>query len=1354
MASVGSSDMPDSLEIAKLKRGYLNPGEVSEEESQDVSQPITSVPLRGISVNRADNPISLDSSSPARGVVHDLRLSQTQLDERPEIPDSEDQGNTVSSHNFVVTQSNGTSSTAASGGAEVQLHAQRETPASPVNMASSLAELGYVNYSSPLFEDSTKKPTRPIIEADIEALSFEETPIHTRRMAFNLVESTPTRENINIAVNAIDSRITPALNPVTTPATDASPLYVRKGSADLRRRLLNLQDNMPRTPPQPPPPPPPPRKFSDEGFDEEFVPGPIESNRGARASRMALEGLRSAKLGDGGGVVSQAKINEAKKNHGAERATDASEDEDIDVIPPTPTGARLTHSAPTTSAEDLSHVSDSDGMPATSQEGRSMEEYDGDDDDEERGFHEDEYSSEPQQDTQLILADTQPVADLESRIAQVNTQRISQIDADRYLKFRNYEEDDENDDGDESDDEMNNNDAKTQKIVESQTALNENEETDSTIPIHTQVSPILVTSTPPRRIRESPQQIEASQRMRSRRATAEGLPYLQNVSPARYTMREQNSEPPPTIRERTFKIRAKKTQSQESDVEVSKKSKSNDIEPSRIVGNTKIAAPISAPATNGNIYDFIDSQESQQQQQQQQQQHSSPIRLSTPSKNSVSTHRRGKSLTGELISLQLDTSFIGGHGECAGERLESVTNTRRKKRSRTISRNGKVSNIRDGDSTRASASEVADDNDERITIMDVDKERQHSSSSNDDAVMNDADDEGEYHANETMSQIRHARKRTRTTSSHIDTDLPISTPQKEKSTPITDPERVFAFWKGIPAGYFPATIIDSSHVVDAKYLSVRFDDGSITDVAVQDICSLDLRIGDIVRGYEVGRNWKGLLEITELHSEPQENSTASDDSSSTCIRGNRSFTVRKVSQKRIMSQQQQPLEKNQQTTILNLANLYISRDRFAPYKARCIPSSVSRILNRPDISVERFMILPPRADAMASSSSTNESSSLSSINSLVFQSRDQIDFSTTIDLRSTPSTAAKLTPTRRNLQQQQEIAPTLIAQLLEYYENRESASVSTSAKPVTKIFAGCAFASTGFVDDRVIKNMIVSNGGIYLDHGLSDLFCTSAITNSGLPFGFRILPRKDLLETLEFVAIIAHTTAVSARAMKVTQARALGWPCLPATFIEKSVVKGRMCAWRPMALFGSASAMEAFQVEWCWGRDMLEIYRRRRGALVGKSVAVVMVTKYDRSYLDSVMHVFTFMGPDRLSCISDLHSLRSLLDTPTPAISTAYSIANPSPDDTAVLDNHKQVWYLPRTTTSTTTTTTTTGATTAFTATTSTTINRRRQKWDYVCVFDENEGVEKAVVNIAEEVGGREVKIVDKSWLYAQLEGG
>lgn len=136
------------------------------------------------------------------------------------------------------------------------------------------------------------------------------------------------------------------------------------------------------------------------------------------------------------------------------------------------------------------------------------------------------------------------------------------------------------------------------------------------------------------------------------------------------------------------------------------------------------------------------------------------------------------------------------------------------------------------------------------------------------------------------------------------------------------------------------------------------------------------------------------------------------------------------------------------------------------------------------------------------------------------------------------------------------------------------------------------------------------------------------------------------------------------------------------------------------------------------------------------------------------MHVFTFMGPDRLSCISDLHSLRSLLDTPTPAISTAYSIANPSPDDTAVLDNHKQVWYLPRTTTSTTTTTTTTGATTAFTATTSTTINRRRQKWDYVCVFDENEGVEKAVVNIAEEVGGREVKIVDKSWLYAQLEGG
>jgi len=71
--------------------------------------------------------------------------------------------------------------------------------------------------------------------------------------------------------------------------------------------------------------------------------------------------------------------------------------------------------------------------------------------------------------------------------------------------------------------------------------------------------------------------------------------------------------------------------------------------------------------------------------------------------------------------------------------------------------------------------------------------------------------------------------------------------------------RVLAFFRGSPTGYYPATCIGMSGPMDAPKFNIRFDDGSTVILEQRDVCAFDLKKGDLVRLDDVKRKGKTFI---------------------------------------------------------------------------------------------------------------------------------------------------------------------------------------------------------------------------------------------------------------------------------------------------------------------------------------------------------------------------------------------------------------------------------------------------------------------------------------------------------------
>ncbi|KAK9461126.1 uncharacterized protein V1516DRAFT_675083 [Lipomyces oligophaga] len=421
---------------------------------------------------------------------------------------------------------------------------------------------------------------------------------------------------------------------------------------------------------------------------------------------------------------------------------------------------------------------------------------------------------------------------------------------------------------------------------------------------------------------------------------------------------------------------------------------------------------------------------------------------------------------------------------------------------------------------------------------------------------------------------------------------------------IVAPLRALAFWKGDSKGHYPCEILD---LVTPYKTNVLFDDGSEALVDIKFLKSLDLRVHDIVRS--VSRPQREMYEIVDLL-------TKGAESNHICIRGNTHVVLRRVNSKQVSDMME--FEES-------ISNIYIPSSKFNQYfDRRYVPSIVVQAF--PEF--EEFELPVPQALSTAAIATTPQSAR-----------RNQIGF----EVATTITTPSPKKDTSDGL-----MGHRVIARLFEYF--RDPANSRTAPKKRAngrKLFDKYAVCTTGFKKprDAQIKKLIVSNGGMYLENGLEELYIVSG---NGVREGhteqeiFIIRPNKKLLETLRFICIFDETG--KSRSIKALLALALGVPSLDSSFLSISISEGRLPEWLPYSEKNPTRRSEVIQGVSKWGGTMYEFIRSRHRDLDGSKVIIVLgnhntagyqqhANQHDEHYLVGVVHLFVFLGACSVCCV-------------------------------------------------------------------------------------------------------------------------
>lgn len=330
--------------------------------------------------------------------------------------------------------------------------------------------------------------------------------------------------------------------------------------------------------------------------------------------------------------------------------------------------------------------------------------------------------------------------------------------------------------------------------------------------------------------------------------------------------------------------------------------------------------------------------------------------------------------------------------------------------------------------------------------------------------------------------------------------------QGQASTPVGN--RVFAFFRGNPLAYYPATWLGKSP--DGELYKIRFDDETTTQIQYWHARRLELRIGDVVKVDDNklrNKNWT-VIGFGPIATSDKQRALGTD------VFGHTHVKVQCRGRDSLPSASSTPAAADQVHEVL-INSLYLTTSMWKHFKDR--------------------EYSPPESKPATSRAETPMSARGSTTGSETPASRS----------RRAPAASTKTKGGRAS-------------------HLRETSVASSNNVQSSGIFAGMAFAISYVSDDaekaEVIRQ-IQRNGGTIVGDGFEELFDLPIIDESGAPskspreqnassnVGLE-LQLKPKYKDLRFAALIADRHS---RRVKYVQALALGLPTLSGRWILHSL---------------------------------------------------------------------------------------------------------------------------------------------------------------------------------------------------------
>ncbi|KAK9434535.1 hypothetical protein V1505DRAFT_352182 [Lipomyces doorenjongii] len=461
----------------------------------------------------------------------------------------------------------------------------------------------------------------------------------------------------------------------------------------------------------------------------------------------------------------------------------------------------------------------------------------------------------------------------------------------------------------------------------------------------------------------------------------------------------------------------------------------------------------------------------------------------------------------------------------------------------------------------------------------------------------------------------------------------VATPVPELSRPdassITHRDRAFGLWTGTRQGYYPCRILTNASSVlvpdrsQSRKVDVEFDDGSTAKLDPQHVRSLDLRVGDQIKIDKTGlrSNW---YEIVGLVKKPVDDQRIFKP----CIRGNNVLRVRmkaapnsaKTPNKTTVDDEVQ----DEKETEIEVEKIYVPNVKWYQFTQRAVPDVVAACV--PNLA--KFA-LPRTTTDNGIETGLPGNARMRSVSSDIVPIDDEL-----------PRTRTPV------VQQGMSLTRGVSATPNQQWSGPQSGIVKSNVKH--GIFSGSAFALSGYSDKtRVeLQNIIISNGGWYLENGLIDLFVTRTDAEGD---GVKVLPRKAELQSLRFAAVVSE---VCSRRLKYLNAIALGWPCITSSYLIQSNDVGRVVPWSEHRVADTGelrsliqSDTSLFVLGFGKGWDLWSMYSRRFKMLYGLNVVILKSGNRQamKSNDGSSATLISMMGPNMIAFANDTKALNALL---------------------------------------------------------------------------------------------------------------
>ncbi|MCJ1246853.1 hypothetical protein MMC30_004062 [Trapelia coarctata] len=434
--------------------------------------------------------------------------------------------------------------------------------------------------------------------------------------------------------------------------------------------------------------------------------------------------------------------------------------------------------------------------------------------------------------------------------------------------------------------------------------------------------------------------------------------------------------------------------------------------------------------------------------------------------------------------------------------------------------------------------------------------------------------------------------------------------QKTPALPAQDnivaPNRVFAYFNGSYAGYYPATCVAIVGGDEQKY-RVRFDDGTFDTVNAASVKKLQLRPGDSVKVDETGARGHNYVVVGLSDKQPSLTEAAS---STPNRRGRPSNAVKfpqtdmfgytKVMVRAKHHQSDAPDNSGQTEGIVPLAKVYLTTTLWKSLKARPFTFHST---------------LPPPISGLQTPS----------------------------DWPSTPSTPSSRSRRVKTITK----------------SGSSAFSLGTIPRNTSSIFDNVVFCITNIEKAgirRETEHTIRSNGGHLLENGFEELFHIPDIasatpskanptdddTDSEPPFQL-----KQAFTTRGFTCLIADKHC---RKQNFLQALALGIPCLATRWVRDCISKKSIIPWEPYLLPSGDSTflnavrsrhLPSFAPE---SVTLPEIIATRPDFLAGASVLLVMGKGKEEQMMRAYPFIAYALGASRVVRATDFERARRVLE--------------------------------------------------------------------------------------------------------------